>query len=233
MNRRKFSYQVALVTVLVAALSTIAFSRLWPAEAGIVALPWDTHGNAGTTPDSGTQDFIGTTDAQPLAFRTNDVERMRLDTSGNVGIGTAFPVAKLQVTSGSYSTTLDNVGVAALTFGNNLYWTGSAWNLIDTSVGGTMLQMGTDRSFSFRSAAAGSNPVSLPYSAYIDASGNVGIGTTNPQSPLQIVGYAQLDLVSGAPAAADCNAAPERGRMIVDNAGGMLYVCMDSGWVAK
>lgn len=65
----------------------------------------------------------------------------------------------------------------------------------------------------------------------VDSSGSLGIGTTAPQSALQVKGYAQLDTVSGAPPSTDCDAAPERGRMKVDPASGALYVCMDSGWV--
>jgi hypothetical protein len=63
--------------------------------------------------------------------------------------------------------------------------------------------------------------------------GNVGIGTTSPKSTLQVNGYIQLALTSGAPVATDCDAADERGRMKVDNAAGVLYICMNSGWVAK
>ena len=43
---------------------------------------WDVSGNAGTT----AANFIGTTDAQPLMFKTNGVQNMILDTAGNVGI---------------------------------------------------------------------------------------------------------------------------------------------------
>ena len=63
--------------------------------------------------------------------------------------------------------------------------------------------------------------------------GNVGIGTTNPQSTLQVSGYTQLALTSGAPPSEDCDSASERGRMKVDNAAGLLYICVDSGWVSK
>jgi len=67
----------------------------------------------------------------------------------------------------------------------------------------------------------------------IKNTGDVGIGTTTPQSSLQISGYIQLDLTSGAPPAADCDELSERGRMKVDNAAGSIFVCVDSGWIAK
>ena len=43
---------------------------------------WDLSGNAGTT----AVNFFGTTDAQPLRFKTNGVQNMIIDTTGNVGI---------------------------------------------------------------------------------------------------------------------------------------------------
>ena len=67
----------------------------------------------------------------------------------------------------------------------------------------------------------------------IDGDGNVGIGTTSPQSALQVKGYTQLDLTAGAPPAEDCDEASERGRMKVDPDTDTLWVCMTSGWIAK
>jgi len=69
-------------------------------------------------------------------------------------------------------------------------------------------------------------------SAYYDR-GNVGIGTASPQSALQVMGYVQLDTLTAAPPAADCDAASERGRMKVDIVNNMLYICTNSGWVSK
>ena len=76
------------------------------------------------------------------------------------------------------------------------------------------------------------------YSLYSDGGisyfkDSVGIGTNTPQSSLQVSGYVQLDLTDGAPPAEDCDSADERGRMKVDNANGKLYICVDSGWIAK
>ena len=50
-------------------------------------LPWTLVGNAGTNPAT---DYVGTSDAQHFTMRTNNVERMRLQTgTGRLGIGTA------------------------------------------------------------------------------------------------------------------------------------------------
>ena len=49
-------------------------------------LYWKITGNSGTTPVG---NFAGTTDAQDFAFRTNNVEGMRLTAAGNLRIGSA------------------------------------------------------------------------------------------------------------------------------------------------
>lgn len=54
---------------------------------------WNVLGNLGTTASN----FLGTRDNQPLRIRTNNLQRMVIDTNGNVGIGTATPVAPLDV----------------------------------------------------------------------------------------------------------------------------------------
>ncbi len=47
---------------------------------------WSLTGNNGTTPGT---NFLGTTDSQPLVIKTNGAEAMRVDSTGNVGLGTA------------------------------------------------------------------------------------------------------------------------------------------------
>jgi hypothetical protein len=64
--------------------------------------------------------------------------------------------------------------------------------------------------------------------------GNIGIGTTAPNSKLQINGYIQLATTSGnAPSTSDCDENTEYGRMKIDEVNNLLYICTQSGWVSK
>lgn len=55
---------------------------------------WKTTGNAGI---SGATRFIGTTDGNAFSIRTNNLDRIRVTNSGNVGIGTTLPAQKLHL----------------------------------------------------------------------------------------------------------------------------------------
>jgi hypothetical protein len=68
--------------------------RIVETPSGSGTTGWGLTGNIGTNPST---QFIGTTDAQPLAFKTNNVERMRILNDGKVGVGTSIPDAKLDV----------------------------------------------------------------------------------------------------------------------------------------
>jgi hypothetical protein len=56
---------------------------------------WSTTGDAATNPAT---DFIGTTDAQDFVIATNNTERVRIQTTGNIGINQPNPSAKLHIT---------------------------------------------------------------------------------------------------------------------------------------
>ena len=59
---------------------------------------WKTTGNSGTTAAT---NFIGTTDAVDFVTRTNNTEKVRITTTGAVGIGTSTPQGALDVVAGS------------------------------------------------------------------------------------------------------------------------------------
>src|SRR5690606_19510512 len=54
-------------------------------DATAIGSTWGIGGNAGTSP---TNDFFGTTDAQDIVIKSNNAERMRISSSGNISIGT-------------------------------------------------------------------------------------------------------------------------------------------------
>jgi hypothetical protein len=58
------------------------------------AAGWLLTGNSGTSPGT---NFVGTTDAQDLVFKTNSVEGYRLTSGGLLGVGVTAPTQKLEV----------------------------------------------------------------------------------------------------------------------------------------
>ena len=171
---------------------------------------WGLTGNAGTNPAT---NFIGTTDAQPLLFKTGvgGVERMRIDATGNLGIGTGTPSSKLEVVgdvsaTGALLNSNTNDAFGSFTVFRKSR-AGGAVNAND-ELGYTEFQ-GHDGT-AFRRAAliygvadgapsAGSVPGRLTFhttpagGTYLErmritSTGDVGIGTTAPTERLDISG---------------------------------------------
>jgi hypothetical protein len=113
--------------------------------------------------------------ADTLAWSTNGVERMRVDSSGNVGIGTTTPSAKLHIED----STLATVRVGSGTRRINLNSYAGDWNY-QTSNGAPYV-FGT----------ADNNQLLFYQNNQermrIQTGGNVGIGTTTPSARLHTV----------------------------------------------
>jgi hypothetical protein len=78
---------------------------------------------------SGTE-AIGSNNTQPLVFRTNGAERMRIDATGNIGIGNPSPGYKLDV-AGTTQIANSNPGLRALEITNTV---GDAVNITATGI---------------------------------------------------------------------------------------------------
>ena len=114
----------------------------------------------------------------PMSFWTSGGEKMRLDTSGNVGIGTASPLAKLQV----YPT------VGAPASSGNL----NTGVIFAEGAGGPSLNMGNFNSggtyYAWIQSAFVNNAAVVQPLVLQQIGGNVGIGTTSPGYKLDVVG---------------------------------------------
>jgi hypothetical protein len=113
----------------------------------------------------------GTGTYLPMTFYTGGSERMRLDTSGNVGIGTSSGSARLNVNGGTSTSQI-------------------RWEVNNAAFTQEVSTNAAANAYVYKSNDASYHVWKLSSSEAmrIDSSGNVGIGTTSPQSSLQVSG---------------------------------------------
>jgi hypothetical protein len=147
---------VGATTANTGAFTTLGATGVATFSAGTVSLPAIT-----TTGDTNTGIFFPAADT--IAFTEGGVESMRIDSAGNVGIGTSSPARPLQVSTAS-DTLVRIVGGAANARGVEFY---------DSSSNGSQIySVGSDIRFFTVASASSTERMRL------DSSGNLGLGVT-------------------------------------------------------
>ena len=164
----------------------------------------------------------GTAAYVPITFYTGGTEVIRIDTSGNLGIGTSSPASygKLAIVSPS------QYAPAAVFISDSsaANWARTDWKNVNVAYPGIIYQ---DQGGLFNIRNDGANAIAFSTNGgnermRIDSSGNVGIGTTSPGYKLEISTSAligsRLYPVSGTNGATN----------VVSNNGGNFYYGLDS-----
>ena len=204
MNKKRLGLVLSalmFVAVVVSNLGSVAPAHAQGPEGSDAVTTWNTNGNKGNN-----KSFIGTTNNKSFVIKTNNVERMRIEKDGNVGIGTNKPSQLLQVNG---MTLLgENGGVYGFTVrdGENLYPTLSfnetaAPNYAAGYEGyGGVFQFHTNSGnltyYTGPAAVVGGARINTPRLT-IAANGKVGIGDTEPQQTLDVTGDFQVSNSSG------------------------------------
>lgn len=131
------------------------------------AQSWLTTGNTGTTPS---KNFLGTKDLSSLVFKTSNLERMRIASTGKIGIGTQSPTQKLDVHG--------NINLTDTLYFPGRYATGAIYaddyglninSLFDASVYiGSLNQSSTALSATSADNAIGANSYDITIEGYAD-----------------------------------------------------------------
>ena len=145
---------------------------------------------------------IETASGIPISFQPSGTERMRIDSSGNVGIGTTSPQSQTHIYT---------VGTA----GNNYYegdlQVGGVSSLVGAKLNYASQNSGRVSLVNLNNSGGSASTIDLGFGAIstdgrptnkavtITQGGSVGIGTTSPNAELEVIGDIALGGTSAAP----------------------------------
>jgi len=174
-SRFHFAYFAVLFALI---FSTSAIAQTNPDR-------WNTDGNLGDTTK-----FLGTTDSEPVLFRTDNEERMRITANGRVGINVKKPQARLDVKGDvQFRNNVLLPGLPLALSTDQILFIDSTGQVRKGDPAGLSGMMYADKGCPAGTIAAPTwaNGPNKIYSACPQV--NVGIGTNAPDHKLDVRGY--------------------------------------------
>lgn len=177
----------------------------WRDISTVIANSWSLTGNLGTNPAN---NFVGTTDYQNLALRTNNIERLTVQADGNIGINNSSPSKLLSING---IKTNDNAEIfVKQTAGSSL---GAYLTLDNTENGGKWWSIGSTGTLNSPQVKGALEFYEFGFGTrmIMDENGNLGIGIGNgvlPTANLHAKGTVRLENLpagSGTPLVIDQN----------------------------
>jgi hypothetical protein len=153
--------------------------------------------------------WIRTTGAYPITLGTNSTVQATLDASGNLGLG---------VTPSAWSATFKAMQVGAraslsyfsgndgLYLANNSYYNGTNQIYIATGTAAEYQQTAGQHIWKTAPSGTAGNAITFTQAMTLDASGNLGVGTTTPKMELQAKSSGGIQAVNSAEVALRYNA---------------------------
>ena len=143
---------------------------------------------------------LSQTENLPLTLYTNNTERLRIDSSGRVGIGTSSPDATLQVARSTSQTDIDGVNQVATFLNTSSDTNGNLTGIRLRQDNATNVAQGfIGLSSTGNSSTRANLVIATPNTSgnaterlRIDSSGNVGIGTASPSVRLEVAGSTKI-----------------------------------------
>jgi hypothetical protein len=139
--------------------------------------------------DTAGNGIINQTQAFATIFSTSNTERLRLDSSGNLGLGvtpsawSGFRALQIGGTTSLWSSTSGN---SSSFYTNNGYFNGSNRIYLTNGFASEYIQGSGQHIWYTAASGTAGGTISFTQAMTLDASGNLGIGTSSPTVPLEV-----------------------------------------------
>jgi hypothetical protein len=127
-----------------------------------------------------------------LTFHAGNAERMRIDTSGNLGLGVTPSAWGGGFTGFQLRNSLSLWGASGTSayYSNNAFYDGSSRKYIFTGAAAEYEQGAGTHAWKIAPSGTAGNAITFTQAMTLDASGNLGVGVTSPSKKLHLAGTA-------------------------------------------